>query len=153
MAVEIERKFLVKGDFPREGGVKMVQAYLSDEDNVTVRVRTEDLRAVITVKGAQTGITRLEYEYEIPLEDAKELMKLAAGSLVEKTRYYHRRGDHTWEIDVFEGENQGLVVAEIELMGEAENFDRPEWIDLDVSHDPRYANSSLSREPFTKWIL
>lgn len=151
MLMEIERKFLIVGEFPSVNSVEMVQGYLCKDLDRTVRVRTEGERAVITIKGATVGISRPEFEYEIPLDDAKELMKLAVGPLVEKTRYYHRVGKHVWEIDVFEGENAGLIVAEIELEAEDEVFEKPEWVGEEVSGDFRYSNSSLSQTPYTRW--
>ena len=151
MPVEIERKFLVVGEFPRLEGVKMVQGYLCAEVGRNVRIRTEGERAVLTIKGGMVGITRQEFEYEIPIDDAKELLKMAAGSLVEKTRYFHREGTHTWEIDVFGGENEGLVIAELELGSEDEAFVRPDWVGEEVSTDPRYSNSLLSIEPYSSW--
>ncbi len=151
MPVEIERKFLVAGEFPCEDSVSMVQGYLSRDSERTVRVRTVGDRAMITIKGATRGISRVEFEYEIPLTDALELMKLTVGSLIEKTRHYHRVENHTWEVDVFEGANAGLVIAEIELQSEDEPFDKPAWAGEEVSDDPRYANSSLSIEPYCEW--
>ena len=115
--------------------------------------RTEDKqgRAVLSVKGKPVGLTRPEYEYSIPMHEAQELMGLCVGSLVEKTRYRHHVGKHVWEVDVFHGENEGLVVAEIELSDEAECFDKPDWVGDEVSSDSRYANSKLSTHPYSKW--
>jgi adenylate cyclase len=151
MGIEIERKFLVAGDPPLEGGVEMMQGYLSKDSDRTIRVRLEDERAVITIKGECLGITRLEYEYEIPFEDARELLDMAVSGIVEKTRYYHKAGSHTWEIDVFKRQNEGLIIAEIELNSEDEEFEKPSWIGEEVSSDPRYSNSALSQKPFTEW--
>jgi len=151
MAVEIERKFLVAGDFPFEKSVPMLQGYLSRGKERTVRVRTEGGRAVITIKGATAGISRVEFEYEIPMSDALEMMKLATGSLVKKRRHYHQVGNHTWEIDVFEGENSGLVVAEIELQYEHEEFEKPDWVGAEVTRKLKYANSALSENPYSNW--
>ncbi|WP_435894289.1 CYTH domain-containing protein [Oceaniferula spumae] len=151
MAVEIERKFLVTGEFPRTGEVEMVQGYLCKDLDRTVRVRLEGDRAVLTIKGQTVGISRPEFEYEIPPEDARELLGMAVGPLVEKTRYYHATGAHTWEIDVFKGENTGLVVAEIELSSENEAFEKPAWLGVEVSEDRRYSNSALSVTPYTNW--
>jgi CYTH domain-containing protein len=158
MPVEIERKFLVIGSPPHVDGVKMVQGYLCKDTDRTVRIRierqggkVEQERAVLTVKGRSEGIVRPEYEYDIPVADARELMGLCVGSIVEKTRYCHYIGAHVWEVDVFEGGNQGLIVAEIELSDPSEAFEKPNWIGCEVSSDPRYANSSLSRKPFTEW--
>ncbi|MBK1830747.1 CYTH domain-containing protein [Verrucomicrobiaceae bacterium R5-34] len=151
MATEIERKFLLHGEFPRENGVEMVQGYLCKDIDRTVRIRLEGERAVLTIKGRTSGISRPEYEYEIPADEAQELLGMAVGPLVEKTRYYHRRGGHVWEIDVFKGDNAGLAVAEIELGSEDEPFEKPAWVGNEVSGDSRYANSALSVRPFTQW--
>jgi adenylate cyclase len=151
MGVEIERKFLVVGDHPMDEAVEMMQGYLCKDPGRTVRVRLEDEKAVITIKGETLGITRLEYEYEIPFEDARELLDLTIDSIVEKTRYHHRTDSHVWEIDVFKRRNKGLVVAEIELKDEDEVFEKPSWVGEEVTHDPRYANSSLSKTPYKEW--
>lgn len=151
MAMEIERKFLVIGEPPLFGGVEMVQAYLSKVPGCTVRVRKEGDRAVLTVKGMTVGISRKEFEYEIPYADAQEIIDMAEGGTVEKTRYYHRCGEHLWEIDVFKGANAGLVVAEIELTSEDEEFTKPVWVGEEVTGDRRYANSSLLAVPFCDW--
>ena len=129
----------------------MIQGYLCAEEGHNVRVRTEGSRAVLTIKGGRVGISRPEFEYEIPFGHAQELMKLAVGSLVKKTRYYHREGKHVWEVDVFDGDNEGLMVAEIELNSEDEPFVKPSWVGEEVSHDPRYSNSNLSIEPYCCW--
>lgn len=134
-----------------ENGVEMIQAYLNDDHERTIRVRREGDHAVLTIKGATVGISRPEYEYEIPVADVAELMKLAVSAPVEKTRYYHRAGDHTWEIDVFKGANEGLVVAEIELKSEDEAFEKPDWVGDEVSSDRKYSNSSLAQHPYSKW--
>ena len=151
MPVEIERKFLVSGTPSLENGVPMVQGYLCHDIERTIRVRTEGTRAVITIKSATKGISRAEFEYEIPREDAKELLAMAVSPVVRKTRYYHKAEKHVWEIDVFEGENQGLIVAEIELNAEDEEFEKPEWIGKEVSEEARYSNSSLARMPYSRW--
>lgn len=139
------------GDPPLNDGVEMMQGYLSKDPERTIRVRLEDEKAVITIKGATLGISRLEYEYEIPFEDARELLDLTVDGIVEKTRYYYRTDSHVWEIDVFKGKNKGLIVAEIELSDEHESFDKPVWLGDEVSDDKRYANSSLSSLPFCMW--
>jgi len=151
MGVEIERKFLVVGEHPMGEGVEMMQGYLSKDAERTVRVRLEDEKAVITIKGETLGITRLEYEYEIPFEDARELLDITIDGIVEKTRYYHRVDSHVWEIDVFKRKNKGLIVAEIELRAEDEAFEKPDWVGKEVSDDARYSNSALSSLPFLKW--
>lgn len=151
MAREIERKFLVRGDGWKAGpdGVLQRQGYLSVEDP-TVRVRIEGSRATLAVKGAQAGLTRPEFEYGIPLADAEELLKLCAFA-VEKTRHVREYGGRRWEVDVFHGANEGLVIAEIELEREDESFALPLWLGAEVSRDPRYRVSSLARNPFGKW--
>ena len=158
MPVEIERKFLLTDKPPVVAGVEMVQGYLCKDADRTIRVRLErdedgvkEGRAVLTVKGKPVGLTRPEYEYSIPMNEAQELMGLCVGSLVEKTRYRHHVGKYVWEVDVFHGENEGLVVAEIELSDESECFDKPDWVGDEVSANPRYANSKLSTHPFRKW--
>lgn len=151
MNLEIERKFLISGEPPLENGVPMVQGYLCHDPERTIRVRKEGPRAVITIKSATVGISRAEYEYEIPMDDAEELLKLASSSVVRKTRYYHKVANHTWEIDVFEGENEGLIVAEIELNSEQQEFQKPEWVGDEVSHDRKYTNSALARVPYGQW--
>jgi len=164
MATEIERKFLLANDDWRaqaDGGVVMRQGYLSassDDDpsankiRSSVRVRIAGELANLNIKSATLGITRQEYEYAIPLADANELLDtLADGPLIEKTRYHVRHGAHTWEIDVFAGDNQGLVVAEIELSSADEAFERPSWLGEEVSDDPRYYNVCLVKHPFKDW--
>jgi CYTH domain-containing protein len=125
------------------------QGYLSVEDP-TVRVRIEGPRATLTVKGAQRGLTRPEFEYHVPLAEAEEMLKLCAFA-VEKTRYVREFGGRRWEIDVFHGANEGLVIAELELEREDESFALPLWLGAEVSRDPRYRVSSLARNPFGKW--
>ena len=149
--VEIERKFLVIGDYPKTGPMESVQAYLCIEPERTVRIRIEPERAVLAIKGESVGLARPEFEYVIPVEEARELMHLCVGSVVKKTRYHHHVGNHVWEIDVFAGENEGLVVAEIELAAEDESFEKPPWLGQEVSGDSRYYNAELSRNPYTRW--
>jgi CYTH domain-containing protein len=151
MSSEIERKFLVRGDGWRPGppGVLQRQGYLSAEDP-TVRVRIEGDRATLTVKGAQRGLARAEFEYGIPLADARELLDLC-GALVEKTRHLREFGGRRWEVDVFHGPNEGLIIAEVELSREDEEVALPPWVGAEVSHDPRYRVASLSRRPYREW--
>jgi adenylate cyclase len=153
MATEIERKFLVSADTwrPNARGCRYVQGYLSREPGRTVRVRQAGPSAFITIKGPAQGTARPEFEYPIPFSDAEELMKLCLRPLIEKTRYtieYH--GKH-WEVDEFHGENDGLIVAELEIAREDEPIDLPPWIGKEVSGDQRYSNASLSEHPFTHW--
>jgi adenylate cyclase len=153
MAKEIERKFLVKGEAWKAlaAGVKYRQGYLNSVKERTVRVRTIGGKGYLTVKGITTGATRSEYEYEIPAADAGAMLTdLCEKPLIEKNRYTIRMGDHVWEIDEFFGENQGLVVAEVELASEDQVFEKPGWIGEEVTGDPRYFNSNLIKHPFAK---
>ncbi|HEY8606129.1 MAG TPA: CYTH domain-containing protein [Noviherbaspirillum sp.] len=154
MGVEIERKFLVRGDAWKRlaPGVLLRQGYLSSSAERIVRVRIEDAAATLTIKGRTTGATRGEWEYPMPLEDARVLLDtLCERPLVEKFRYRIPIGGMMWEVDEFLGENAGLVVAEIELTSEDQSFDRPEWLGEEVTHDSRYANASLLRHPYCRW--
>jgi adenylate cyclase len=153
MAKEIEHKFLVTSDAWRSSareGVPYVQGYLSTEPGPTVRVRVAGDRGFLTIKGKAVGATRDEYEYEVPRGDADEMLTMCR-TLVRKTRYVVRHEGHDWEIDVFEGANAGLVVAEIELGAEGEAFARPAWAGEDVTADGRYANASLATKPYSDW--
>ena len=152
MSVEIERKFLVKeGWQPTGESVSIKQGYLPGTGPMLVRIRLEDQRALLTLKGRTEGVTRSEYEYEIPVQDAQELLLRCRKKVVEKTRYFVIHGDYTWEVDVFAGANKGLVVAELELSDEDEVFDRPDWLGAEVSSDARYYNSNLAEHPFSEW--
>lgn len=154
MATEIERKFLVRGDGWRTGaaGQAYRQGYLAADGDRTVRVRLAGATGYLTVKGKTVGLSRPEYEYEIPAADAEELLdRLCLRPLIEKTRYRVEYGGHQWEIDVFEGENRGLVLAEIELSHPDEVFALPAWAGDDVSADPRYYNANLARRPYGNW--
>jgi len=151
---EIERKFLVTNDTWRTKatGTRYRQGFLSTEPERTVRVRIAGDRGTLTIKGKTIGATRPEFEYDIPREDAEQLLDtLCQRPLIEKVRYLLREGPHTWEIDVFEGDNAGLVVAEIELQREDEAFERPPWLGEEVTHDPRYFNASLVHKPYSRW--
>ena len=154
MAKEIERKFLVK---PRNWselgpGLKIRQGYLSATIERTVRVRAYGDRGYITIKGKTSGISRDEYEYEIPFADATEILDhLCLQPLIEKTRYRIPYKGHTFEVDEFNGANRGLTIAEAELKSVDEKIELPDWIDRDVSADPRYFNSSLAQKPFSRW--
>lgn len=154
MAKEIERKFLVKGDSWRSqgNGKRYRQGYLSTVKERTVRVRAAGDQGFITVKGVNVGPTRSEYEYEIPLADANEILdRLCERPLIEKTRYRIPFGGMTWEVDEFEEENRGLITAEVELTHENQAVSLPVWIDAEVTDDPRYFNSNLVAHPFSKW--
>ncbi len=154
MGVEIERKFLLAGDGWRALGqpVLLRQGYLSSDPARVVRVRIEGDQAYLTIKGKSVGATRGEWEYPIPLAEANELLEgLCQQPIIEK---YRRRIDfagNTWEVDEFLGANAGLVVAEIELDSEHQQFDKPDWIGADVTDDPRYFNSALVRHPYSAW--
>lgn len=154
MAKEIERKFLIdasKLNIPSEGK-EIKQAYIATADNCVVRIRVQDNCAMLTLKGENKGISRSEFEYEIPVSEANEMIaELCTGSVIEKTRYLIRHEDHMWELDVFYGDNEGLVVAEIELKSEEEKFSIPTWVSKEVSGDPKYYNSSLLENPFNSW--
>jgi len=154
MAKEIERKFLVKPGAwsPRDAGIHFKQGYLNAQKERVVRVRIEGERAKLTIKGVTTGVTRSEFEYAIPVEDAAVLLdNLCEKPLIDKHRHKEVHGGKTWEIDVFHGDNEGLVVAEIELTSESEAFVRPGWLGEEVSSDPRYFNSNLLKNPFKNW--
>ncbi len=153
MSAEIERKFLiVSGAWqPSTPGVEFRQGYLSSAKERVVRVRIAGGSAYLTVKGLTRNLTRPEFEYEIPLADAVQLLELCERPLIEKTRYTERHGDHVWEIDVFHGDNDGLVVAEIELGAEDEAYQRPAWVGEEVSANPRYFNANLIKNPYKGW--
>jgi CYTH domain-containing protein len=154
MAREIERKFLVTNTDWKIGAVgePYRQGYLSTEKTRVVRVRTAGRRGYLTIKGLTTGISRVEFEYEIPADDAAEMLDdLCVPPLIEKTRYRVRFGGLTWEIDEFHGDNAGLVVAEVELTSPTQAVDLPPWVGREVSDDPRYFNVNLVQHPFTTW--
>ena len=153
MGKEIERKYLVRGEAWRKlaQGVRYRQGYLSTVKERTVRVRTVDDRGYLTVKGVTVGATRKEFEYDIPRADAALLLEMCEQPLVEKVRYKIPFGGLTWEVDEFEGANQGLVVAECELSSEDQRIELPPWIGEEVTADPRYFNSNLIAHPFSKW--
>lgn len=156
MGIEIERKFLLKNDFWRkqaDSGEVYSQGYLTPTGTKSsVRIRLTGQRAWINVKSATLGISRSEYEYEIPMKDAKELLAdLCLKPLIEKRRFKIKSENHVWEIDEFYGENAGLVVAEIELASEEEQFAKPKWLGKEVSDDKRYYNICLVDHPFCDW--
>jgi CYTH domain-containing protein len=155
MGYEIERKFLVKGDYKPQSFERFSvrQGYLSLSGMSTIRVRIKGGKAFITVKSALTegNIKRHEWEYEIPVEDAAEMLLLCEGAVVEKNRHLVDYGGHLFEVDEFFGDNEGLVIAEIELEDENEPFDRPEWLGEEVTGTARYYNSYLSGHPYKEW--
>jgi adenylate cyclase len=154
MAKEIERKFLVSGEPWRAAspGATYRQGYLSSHPERSVRVRTDGKKATLTIKGLTRGATRDEFEYELPLADAEVLLdQLCERPLIEKTRYLVPFGGRTWEIDVFQGDNQGLVVAEVELASEDQPLTLPSWVVREVTDDPRYFNANLVKNPYKNW--
>ncbi|MFZ6817944.1 CYTH domain-containing protein [Undibacterium sp. Ji22W] len=154
MAVEIERKYLVVSDDWKRLAkpVFMRQGYLSSQPERIVRVRIEGESAMMTIKGKTVGISRGEWEYPIPLDDAKDLLdNLCEQPLIEKNRYRIAVDDVVWEVDEFFGENAGLVVAEVELLDADQKFTRPDWLGIEVSHDHRYANANLFKNPYSRW--
>ena len=152
MGIEIERKFLVVGEGWRQGaGTRYSQGYLNRDAQRTVRVRIAGERAFLTVKGISKGATRSEFEYEIPIGDARQLLALADGPVIEKTRRVVEHEGSRWEVDEFFGDNAGLVVAELELESEDQPFARPDWLGPEVTGDSRYYNSSLAAHPYKVW--
>ena len=157
MGVEIERKFLVQSSWhPAASGEEIAQGYLSSVPERTVRVRIRGERGYLTVKGRNGGADaarRAEFEYEIPVADARAMLALCEPGLCEKVRHVERAADgHDWEIDVFHGKNEGLIVAEVELGSEDELFERPDWLGEEVTGDKRYYNSCLAQHPYTEWM-
>lgn len=155
MAQEIERKFLVKGEFKQLAfkQTRITQGYLSSVPERTVRVRVKGDKGFITIKGIgnESGTSRFEWEKEIPVEEVQELLKICEPGVIDKTRFLVKDGDHTFEVDEFYGENEGLVVAEVELKSEDENFPRPEWLGEEVTGDKKYFNSMLMKNPYKNW--
>jgi adenylate cyclase len=155
MGFEIERKYLVKKDLWEkveiDESVLISQGYLSIDPERTVRIRTTKDKGFVTIKGAAKGISRLEFEYEIPLTEAKEIIDNLTSNAIEKVRHLVTVNGKLWEVDEFLGANAGLIVAEIELQTEDEQFLKPAWIDKEVTDDRRYSNSNLSANPFKTW--
>ena len=155
MAQEIERKFLVSGEFKSQAYAqsRIVQGYISSARGRTVRVRIRDGKGYLTIKGAsnESGTSRYEWEKEITLSEARELMKLCEPGVIDKTRYLIRSGEHVFEVDEFYGENEGLILAVVEVQSEDEKYKKPDFIGKEVTGDVRYYNSHLMKEPFTKW--
>lgn len=155
MPIEIERKFLVKQDWKTivkdHDCISIRQGYLCRDSNCTVRIRIANNRGILTIKGKSKTLARPEYEYDVDLVEAEELMQMTSGSIIEKKRYFVPVHGKTWELDVFSGDNEGLVVAELELQDEEEQFEKPDWIGEEVTDDGRYGNSSLSRFPYKDW--
>jgi len=157
MATEIERKFLVLNDDWRgivRSDMKIIQAYLATNESSSTRIRIQNDKANINIKSATLGITRSEFEYAIPVVDAQSMIDdLCIKPVIEKTRYIVKYMHHTWEIDVFSGDNQGLIVAEIELSSPDEAFEKPSWLGEEVSNDARYYNVCLVNNPYKTWPL
>ena len=158
MAQEIERKFLVLDDsFKHEAFSKshIQQGYICSERGRTVRVRIRDERAYLTIKGPSMngGLSRYEFEREIPLDDGRQMMQLCESGIIDKTRWLVKSGNHIFEVDEFHGENAGLVVAEVELHHEDEPFEKPHFIGIEVTGDRRYYNSQLRANPYCNWSL
>ncbi|MCG2610247.1 CYTH domain-containing protein [Flavobacterium sp. SM15] len=153
---EIERKFLVNSEaFKNEAFVqnRIVQGYLNSNPERTVRIRIKGNKGFLTIKGKgnDSGTTRLEWETEISVADAEKLLPLCEKGTIEKVRYDIKKGNHIYEVDVFSGENSGLILAEIELSFEEEIFEKPDWLGLEVTGDERYYNAYLSQHPYTSW--
>jgi len=155
MANEIERKFLVVGDFKSSSykSIRLIQAYLSSVPERTVRVRIKGEKGYITIKGitSASGASRYEWEKEVPVNEIKELMQLCEPGMIDKTRYLVKAGKHTFEVDEFYGENEGLIVAEVELSSEDEKFEKPSWLGKEVTGNMKYYNSFLINNPYKKW--
>ncbi len=155
MSQEIERKFLVRGEYKLQAYAhsRITQGYICSARGRTVRVRVRDGKGYLTIKGSSnaSGTSRYEWERELPLDEAEELLKLCELGIIDKTRYLVRAGNHVFEVDEFYGENEGLTVAEVELASEDEPFEKPDFIGAEVTGDVRYYNSHLMKEPFTRW--
>lgn len=155
MGQEIERKFLVKGEFKKfaTAYIRIKQGYLSSVRGRTVRVRIKGDKGYLTIKGeaGDSGVSRYEWENEIPVDEAEELLALCEPGLIDKTRYLVPAGKFTFEVDEFYGENKGLIIAEIELKSESDTFPKTDWLGEEVTGDLRYYNSMLIKNPFTKW--
>jgi adenylate cyclase len=155
MAQEIERKFLVDGEYKTLAvkNTRIIQGYLSSVPERTVRVRVKGDKGFITIKGigSASGASRYEWEKEISIEEAKELLAICEPGVIDKTRYIVKSGPHSFEVDEFYGDNLGLTVAEVELSSENEHFEKPEWLGKEVTGDTRFYNSMLMKNPYTKW--
>jgi CYTH domain-containing protein len=155
LAIEIERKFLIKSDEWRnsDNGTNYKQGYISTDNERTVRIRISETMAYLTIKGKSESAKRLEYEYEIPVEDAEEMLnKLCKKPIIEKVRYKINYRGLTWEVDEFFGDNKGLILAEVELNNEYQKVDIPDWVGKEVTGDPKYYNANLIQNPYKNWI-
>jgi adenylate cyclase len=155
MSQEIERKFLVKGNFKPDAvkEIRIIQGYLSSVPERTVRVRVKGAKGFLTIKGIgnASGASRYEWEKEIPVNEAEELLQICEPGVIDKVRHLVKAGKHTYEVDEFFGENQGLIIAEVELSSEEEAFDKPAWLGEEVTGYTRYYNSMLMKNPFKQW--
>ena len=154
MSIEIERKFLVKDNSWRNfaSGNKIIQGYISTNKEHTIRIRITKDKAFLTIKGKSVGPKRLEFEYMIPIEDANEMLNnLCKKPIIDKTRYKIQYKGLDWEVDVFHGNNKGLIIAEVELQNENQEIEKPDWIRREVTDDPKYYNSNLIRNPYSNW--
>lgn len=155
MAQEIERKFLVAGDFRPfvRKAIRITQGYLSSAPERTVRVRIKGEKGFITIKGkaSESGASRFEWEKEIPVDEVRELLKICEPGVIDKTRYLVDAGNHTFEVDEFYGDNEGLTIAEVELGSEGEAFEKPSWLGEEVTGDVKYYNSMLMKNPYKNW--
>ncbi len=156
MNIETEHKYLVRKDFwyalSKPAGVPLLQGYIFADPSKTIRVRIYGDKAFLTIKGPTVEASRQEYEYSIPMEDAKSLFKQFSGNIIDKIRYRYAFEGKTWEVDEFFGENEGLIIAEIELQSPDEMYEKPAWLGEEVTGDPRYYNSYLASHPFSKWV-
>lgn len=155
MSIEIERKFLVKASFKEfaQSSVSIVQAYLSISPKCSIRIRICGEKAYLTIKGesSASGLSRYEWERELKLTEARELIKLSEYQAIEKTRYFVPQGKHCYEVDVFEGKNKGLIMAELELSSEDESYVKPSWLGVEVTGNTNYYNASLQTKPYSEW--
>lgn len=155
MALEVERKFLIAGDFKSfaKKSVRITQGYISSAPERTVRIRIKGEKGFITIKGigSASGVSRYEWEMEIPLAEALELLQICEPGVIDKTRYLIEDGRHTFEVDEYYGDNEGLIVAEVELSSENEAFDKPEWLGDEVTGNAKYYNSMLAKNPYKNW--
>lgn len=155
MATETEHKYLIKQDLWKQivpdKSADLKQAYLITDPNKTIRIRTMGNKGYLTIKGKSIGSSRPEFEYEIPIADANELIDKFTSNLIEKTRHYVTHDNKIWEVDEFKGLNKGLFVAEIELLNEHEKYSLPLWVDKNITNDQKYANANLTLRPFNTW--
>ncbi|MEM9478479.1 MAG: CYTH domain-containing protein [Verrucomicrobiota bacterium] len=151
MPSEIERRFLVDGDFPTGPAHEITQGFLSTDPDRTVRVRVAGEKAWLTIKARGEGIARHEFEYEIPVTEAQEMLKFSVGTDVSKIRTVVRVGEHEWEVDKFLGANEGLIVAEVELEHVGEEFEVPAWVGEEITTDSRFTNAMLANSPYSTW--